>query len=123
MGALPAGESRTVALPVLPKKAGPASATVTAVGDGNLAATADRQVQVQDARLTLRLSAPAHGYVGRPAVWDLEVRNVGETPLIRTTVRDPLPADLAFVAASDGGRLQGREVAWDAATCRRAGRS
>ncbi len=113
VGALAAGESRTVALPVLPKKAGPAAARVTALSDGGLAATADRQVLVRDARLTLRLSAPAHGYVGRPAEWELEVRNIGETPLARATVRDPLPPELAFVAASDGGRLQGREVVWD----------
>ncbi len=43
----------------------------------------------------------------------VEVRNVGETPLSQTTVSDPLPPELAFVAATDGGRLQGREVVWD----------
>ena len=113
VGTLAAGESRTVTLPVRPTKAGSASAKVTAVGDGGLAAQAERPLQVRDARLTLRLSGPAHGYVGRPAVWDLEVRNVGETALTQTTVSDPLPPELAFVAATDGGRLLGREVVWN----------
>ena len=112
VGTLAAGESRTVTLPVHPRQAGAASAKVTALGDGGLAATADRPLKVQDARMTLRLSGPPHGYVGRPAVWNLEVRNVGETPLTQTMVSDLLPPDLAFVEATDGGRLQGRQIVW-----------
>ena len=113
VGTLAAGESRTVALPVLPKQAGAASAKVTAIADGGLAAQAERPLQVRDARLTLRLSGPARAYVGKPAVWDLEVHNIGDTPLTRATVSDPLPPECVFVEATDGGRLQGGEVIWN----------
>ncbi len=113
VGTLAAGESRIVALPVRPKQAGSASAKVTAVGDGGLAAQAERPLQVRDARLTLRLSGPGRGYVGKPAVWELEVRNIGDTPVTQTTVSDPLPPEFVFVEATDGGRLQGREVVWN----------
>ena len=83
------------------------------MGDGGLTAAAERPLTVQDARLTLRLSGPGRGYVGRPAVWELDVRNVGDAPLTQAKVSDLLPPDLVFVAATDGGRLQGREVVWD----------
>ena len=72
VGTLAAGESRTVALPVLPKQAGAASAKVTAIADGGLAAQAERPLQVRDARLTLRLSGPARAptSVSRPfGIW------------------------------------------------------
>jgi uncharacterized repeat protein (TIGR01451 family) len=112
VGTLAAGESRTVALPVRLTRAGAAATKVTAVGDGGLAASAERPLQVRDARLTLRLSGPARGYVGKPAVWELEVRNIGETPVTQTTVSDLLSPELVFIEATDGGRLQGREVLW-----------
>ncbi|HVS35522.1 MAG TPA: CARDB domain-containing protein [Gemmataceae bacterium] len=113
VGTLAAGESRTVTLPVLPKQAGQASAKLTAIGDGGLAATAERPLRVRDARLTLRLSAPPHGCIGRPAAWELEVCNVGQAALTQTTVVDSLPPELAFVEATDGGRLQGSQVVWN----------
>jgi len=113
VGTLAAGESRTVALPALPKRAGAAAARLTVLGDGKVAAQAQRPLTVKDARLTLRLTAPGRAYAGRPAVWELEVRNAGDVPVEQIAVSDPVNPDLAFVEASDGGRLQGSQVVWD----------
>ena len=112
VGTLAAGETRTVSLPVTPRKAGAAAAKVTVAADGDLAATADRPLQVQDPRLTLQLTGPARGYVGQPAVWTLDIHNVGDTPVTQAFVSDLLPPELVFMEASDGGRLQGGEVVW-----------
>ena len=113
VGTLAAGESRTVALPARVRRAGAAATHVSVVGDGNLADRADRPLAVHDPRLTLRLTAPPHSYVGQPTVWELEVRNAGDAPLSQATVSDLLPPELVFVEATEGGRLQGREVVWN----------
>ena len=112
VGTLAAGETRTLTLPVTVKKSEAANAKLTVQADGDLAASADQPLKVQDPRLTLQLTAPTHGYVGQPAVWTLDVHNTGDTPLSQVLVSDLLPPELAFVAASDGGRLQGNEVVW-----------
>ena len=112
VGTLAAGESRTVALPVTATKAGAAAARLTVVADGNLTAFVNRPLTVQDPRLTLQLTGPAHGYVGQPAVLNLEVRNVGDAAVSQAVVSDLLPPELTFVEATDGGQLQGREVVW-----------
>ncbi len=113
VGALAAGESRTVTLPARAKRVGDAKMSVTAFGDGGLVAPAERSLKVHDARLTLKLSGPQHGYVGQPTLWSLEVCNIGDEPLNQAMVSDILPPGSVFVEATEGGRLQGREVVWN----------
>ncbi len=112
VGTLAAGETRTLTLPVTAKKAGDADARLTVQADGNLIGTADQPLKVQDPRLTLQLTGPPQGYVGQPAVWTLDIHNTGDTPLSQVLVSDLLSPELAFMGASDGGRLQGSEVVW-----------
>jgi uncharacterized repeat protein (TIGR01451 family) len=112
VGTLAAGESRTVSLPARAKRVGDARMSVTAFGDGGLTAPAERSLKVHDARLTLQVSGPKRGYVGQPTIWSLKVCNVGDETLNQATVSDILPPELVFVEATEGGRLQGREVVW-----------
>jgi uncharacterized repeat protein (TIGR01451 family) len=118
VGMLAPGESRTATLAVRPKRAGAGAARVTALADNGLRDEARRPVQVQDARLTLRLSGPPACYAGGRAVWDLEAANAGDAPLSQVVVSDLLPPELEFVEASDGGRPQGREVVWQVGALR-----
>jgi uncharacterized repeat protein (TIGR01451 family) len=113
VGTLAAGESRTVTLPAHAKRVGDAKMSVTAFGDGGLVAPAERSLKVHDARLTLKLSGPQHGYVGQPTLWSLNVCNAGDEPLSQAVVSDLLPPGSVFVGATEGGRLQGREVVWN----------
>jgi uncharacterized repeat protein (TIGR01451 family) len=112
VGTLAAGESRTVSLPARAKHVGDARMSVTAFGDGGLTAPAERSMKVHDARLTLQVIGPKHGYVGQPTVWTLKISNVGDEGVTQATVSDILPPELVFVEATEGGRLQGREVVW-----------
>ncbi len=107
MGTLAAGESRTITLPAHAKRVGDAKMSVTAVGDGGLVVPAERSLKVHDARMTLKLTAPPHGYVGQPTLWDLKVCNVGDEALTQAIVSDILPPGLVFVEATEGGRFAG----------------
>ena len=99
-------------LALTPRTAGRLVSRVTATADGGLTATAERPVQVQEAKLAVQQSGPAARYVGRPAVWDIRVRNRGAVPVTNVVVHDVLPAELAFQGASDGGQLTNGQVAW-----------
>ena len=116
VGTLAAGESRTITLPAHAKRVGDAKMSVTAVGDGGLAAPAERSLKVHDARMTLKLTPPSHGYVGQPTVWVLTVCNVGDETLTQAVISDILPPGLIFVEATEGGRLQGNQVVWAVAS-------
>lgn len=52
---------------------------------------------------------------GQPVTYELEVRNVGDRGAAGVTVVDTLPAEVAFVSASDGGvhDPDGGTVTWD----------
>jgi uncharacterized repeat protein (TIGR01451 family) len=128
LGSLAAGESKPVPLTLRPLRPGSAGIRVTATADGGLFSRAEHVVTVQEAKLTLHLNGPAVRYVGRPAVWEVDVTNAGAVPLAQVTVRDLLPPELEFASATEGGRLQNagrhpakgeppsalsREVAWD----------
>jgi uncharacterized repeat protein (TIGR01451 family) len=129
LGTLAPGESRTVALPLRVAKAGPAVVRVTATAEGGYYSGADHSLTAMEAKLALKLSGPAVRYVGRSAVWDLEVSNGGSVPLTQVVVRDLLPPELTYASASTGGRLQEgprgqpggstiHEVAWDVGSLR-----
>ena len=100
-------------LALTPRTAGRLVNRVTATADGGLTATAECPVQVQEATLAVQQSGPAARYVGRPAVWDIRVRNPGAVPVTDVVVRDVLPAEVAFQGASDGGQLTNGQVSWN----------
>jgi uncharacterized repeat protein (TIGR01451 family) len=129
LGTLAPGEARTVPLPLRALRPGSGVVRATATAAGGFYSGADHSLTIQEARLALRLSGPAVRYVGRSAVWDLEVSNGGSVPLTQVVVRDMLPPELTFTAATAGGRLQQgpgsspsasplHEVAWDVGSLR-----
>jgi len=125
LGTLAPGSRQTVPLEMLPQKAGQAVCRLTVlagVSSGSnpqtspekpaVQAQAEQIITVRETGLTVKLTGPTTRYVGKPFTWDLEVTNNGTSPLVQLTVSDVLPAELDLVSASDGGRLQGREVIW-----------
>jgi uncharacterized repeat protein (TIGR01451 family) len=116
LGTLDPGASRTLPLALTPRQLGPLVTRVLATADGNLRATAEHTVLVQRAQLSVTKTGPARQYVDRPVVWSIRVVNTGEAPLTNVVVRDTLPAELAFLTATDGGQLTGTEVVWNLGT-------
>jgi uncharacterized repeat protein (TIGR01451 family) len=114
---LAAGQSKTVTLPVSAKKAGKHTIDINAVAEGNLLAIPQSvTVDVQDAQLGLTSHGPPRGYIGEEVTWQLVVRNNGDVPLSRVSARATLPAEVTFVKATDGGKLNGRQVVWELGT-------
>jgi hypothetical protein len=111
LGTLEPGASRTVPLPLTPRRGGEALCRVTATADG-LTAQDERAVRVAEALLTLRLSGPAVRFVGRPLQWEIDVSNDGDLALEQVEVHDLLPPEIDADQASGDGRRQGREVVW-----------
>jgi uncharacterized repeat protein (TIGR01451 family) len=112
LGTLGPGEEKGVTLTLVPRRLGQLTNRLTATADGGLSDQAQHTVNVQEPRLSLKLSGPAARYMDQPASWDIHVANSGEVPLTSVVVRDLLPAELAFQDASAGGRLEGEQVVW-----------
>jgi uncharacterized repeat protein (TIGR01451 family) len=117
LGALAPGEKRPLPLPLLPRQAGRVTIKVTVTADGDLAAHADQVIDVQEASLQLTVTGPPTRYVGqKPATWNVEVSNAGKLPVTDVVVRCQLPVEIGFTGATEGGRLEGREVVWTLGT-------
>jgi uncharacterized repeat protein (TIGR01451 family) len=113
IGDLAAGESKSVALNLMPRTTGQLVNRVTATADGNLTATAQHTVNVQRAQLRIAKTGPSKRYVGRPAEWNIRVDNPGEVALTNVVVRDQLPPELSFVSATQQGAFADGQVVWN----------
>jgi uncharacterized repeat protein (TIGR01451 family) len=116
VGTLNAGETRTVPLTLTARQAGRLVTRITATGDGNLSARAEHAMNIQEARLNVTMTGPRLRYVERPALFTIQVVNPTEVPLTNVMVRDPLPPELGFTSASEGGIFRDGEVGWNLGT-------
>ena len=117
VAALAAGQSKTIPLPLTARRGGKFKIEVTAGGGNNLtAAPQSATVDVKEAQLSLSVHGPARGYVGQEATWQLVVRNTGDVALNNIVVKATLPAEVAFVKATDGGKASGKQVVWNLGT-------
>jgi uncharacterized repeat protein (TIGR01451 family) len=116
LGVLAAGEKKSASLILIPRTAGPLSHHLTVTADGNLTAHADSTLNGQQGKIEVQVLGPTLRYVGRPAVWDIQVNNPGTTPLTNVAVSALVPAELTVVSASEGGQVSGEsrggEVHW-----------
>lgn len=62
--------------------------------------------------VSINKSAPADVFVGDPLTYRIVVGNIGATTVAQIAVWDSIPANAAFVSASDGGSLAGTLVTW-----------
>ncbi len=112
---LKAGETRDEFIVLTPRRAGALSVRVNASG-GGLQTQAVHIVNVQKPNVSLRVEGPAKRYVGRPAEWKILVKNEGEAEQTGVVVRDRLPAEIRFAAATRGGSHLSGDVTWNVGT-------
>ncbi|MSU79069.1 MAG: DUF11 domain-containing protein [Gemmataceae bacterium] len=109
---LKAGETRDEPLVLTPSREGPLGLRVTASGAG-LKQQAVAIVNVQKPKVSLRVEGPNRRYVGRPVEWKIFVKNDGESDQTGVVVRDRLPSEVRFVAATRNGTHAAGEVTWN----------
>jgi uncharacterized repeat protein (TIGR01451 family) len=117
IGSLSPGQSRTFTIRLTAKRGGKHTIQAGAAAEGGLVAVPqEATIEVQDAQLAVTAHGPSRAYVGQEVTWELVVRNNGDVPLGRVVVRATLPQEVNFVKATDGGKLNGRQVVWDLGT-------
>jgi uncharacterized repeat protein (TIGR01451 family) len=112
VGNLAPQETKNFTLVLTGTKAGRFRTQVVASA-GTLTDQAVHEVTITMPQMSLQIDGPKTRYKDRPADWAIRVGNPSDTPLNNVVVRDKLPAELAFVGASDGGRFEGGEVVWN----------
>jgi uncharacterized repeat protein (TIGR01451 family) len=102
LGTLAAGERKAAALVLTPRRPGALVHRLTATADGNLADKVDSTLSVQEGKLAVKVAGPTLRYVGRPAVWEIQVTNPGSVPVSNVVLTSTLPTQLTLISASDG---------------------
>ena len=119
VGALAAGESRTITRNVTCKNSGPFESSASASGFGGLGATTEKQlVRITTPRLSATASAPKRAAIGQIYTLKLTVGNDGDGPARSTIASFTLPAGATFVdsdAAKDV-EINANHLSWNAGT-------
>lgn len=111
-GDLSAGESRDFGVVVRASRAGEFRNSATARDDSGLSASADAVTIVRKPELEVAKKAPVMRFVGRPAEFEITVRNTGDAPARDTTLTDIVPVGTQFVRTDGAGQFSGGRVSW-----------
>jgi len=115
------GESKEVRFTAKASRTGSFTNPATATADGGLNAQASCTTVVRQPVLAVTKTGPDMRYIGRPAEYDITVRNTGDSPANNTVLTDPLPAGTEFVSATEGGSFSGGTVTWQLGTIEAGG--
>lgn len=113
IGALAAGETRSITLATTAVRGGGQTCELAATSPG-VEAAGRCSVQVLEPNLQLRRAGPTRCYFKGEIGFELEAGNPGTAPANNVLVTDTLPAGLDFVLASEGGAYdpQSRTITW-----------
>lgn len=111
-GDLSAGEAREFGFVVRASRPGEFRNTARARDDGNLTASAEAMTIVRKPELEVSKKAPPMRFIGRPAEFEIVVKNVGDAPARDATLTDVIPPGIEFVRADGAGQFSGGRVNW-----------
>jgi uncharacterized repeat protein (TIGR01451 family) len=115
-GDLAAGQTREFSIIAKASRPGEYRNVARAGEDGGLSAEASATTTVRQPALTIRKTAPATRFVGRPAQFEVTVQNTGDAPARDTVVTDAIPAGAEFIGADGDGRFADGRVTWSLGT-------
>lgn len=113
VGDLAPGESREVRVPVRATASGGCEQTARVESAQGAMAAIPVQWVVRAPVIHLDCAAPAEVLAGRPARVCLSVRNTGDAPEPKVTVRVPIPPGASLGTMSGGGRESAGQVVWE----------
>jgi uncharacterized repeat protein (TIGR01451 family) len=106
VGDLQPGESREFPLVLTPQNEARSLIRVATAADGDLKDEVQFACTSQVRQLTASITGPTKRYVGRPALWDIDVGNPGNNLLNDVTLKLNVPPEMKFVGlASSGGTM------------------
>ena len=111
--ALEAGKCEKFTYNAKAVKTGSYSFTATATSKEKLTDKASVSVKVVRAILKIAKSGTKKAYVGRPYVYTITVRNVGDTPATNLRIVDSIPRGAKCISLSKGGVISGDSIVWD----------
>ncbi len=112
-GTLAAGQSREFAATLKASKAGKYENKAVANSSTGLKAEASTTTEVSQPILAITKTAPENVIIGREITYGIAVTNKGDAVAANTTITDMIPSNVAFVKASDDGRLSAGNVVWN----------
>lgn len=114
LGALAAGETRTVQIVCDSLKGGVQKVITRATAEGGLESEAESAIQVTEPKLELAVAGPKLRYLDRQAVYTVQVTNPGDSPANNVKVQAVIPSGFKFVSAAHGGRhdFASRTITW-----------
>ncbi|MAE65826.1 MAG: hypothetical protein CMJ18_16270 [Phycisphaeraceae bacterium] len=116
VGTLQAGERKAFKSTLKATRAGTFDNKAVATGAGGLTDDATASTTVREPALSISKTGPEKLFLGRTATYQIKVSNTGDGDARNARVEDPIPSNVTFVSASDGGSLVGNKVVWSAGT-------
>jgi uncharacterized repeat protein (TIGR01451 family) len=114
LATLPAGETKTLTLPLNAVKAGLQACQFTVTADGSPETSAKAQVNVVEPQLQITQTGPAKCLVRAEPTYEITLSNPGTAATDPITVHAVLPDGFDYVQASDSGAFSptNRAVSW-----------
>lgn len=111
VGVVPAGESRSVTIPLIARRTGTFPVQVS-VRSGSLADTKEMSIDVRRPELKLAVQGPAQITPGSDGTFEVGLTNSGDVTVPNVTVRASLPNGLTARDANENGTVSPGSVVW-----------
>lgn len=109
IGRLPANESRTMTLEVLPTRHGKVVNKAIVTADGGISIERDAPILIEPIEeLVLTRSAPSRLYLSRTGVFVNKIANAGQGVVREVRVTEQIPAGMEFLEANERGHYDPR---------------
>ena len=109
---MPAGSQKELPLTIVASQAGEIDISVSASGEGNLAAQASARINVRKAELQIAVDAPQLKFAGSEAVYTVNVVNAGNAAAEDVQLSLALPAESKYLGGIDGASASIGSVKW-----------
>jgi uncharacterized repeat protein (TIGR01451 family) len=112
IGAIRAGESKTVEMELIARQMGRLTIQAQAVADHGLQAEVSQEVTVRRAGLKVELEGPRTQFARTNVTYKVVVTNTGNAAAAGVQVAAQLPPGAKYMASTDGGQHAGQRVVW-----------